>query len=675
MSMAFTPGFGGGNRPTIVNPNPTLPLVIFTAFDVHAAEELKRRLQTTVRPAQYQTSPQKPKADDRPAPTHKQGAKSAAKSAGKKRQRQRESEPSPSDLPQDIEEDAEVTLPDLEKAWSSADPYLHMGAADLSYYMSAQEDQLVRGVAISLKHEKFILHYLDNPTEYLKRFATYTWDEESDEAAEEFIQWYVERFRPELERQRDIDWAGGAESDLEYWIRDVANDERESVIVYDLESGETLFVRYGDKNSVALQDWQQKLAQGRNIVLIHNHPNNTGASLADLSAAAWLDAELMIVVNPDGTLHRYALEGDEMVALEPVHNPDYVAPADPVETLAADVAYWAQTLRELGNPPEMVMRQGEEQVVIDAGGDTRITLPPLEGPTLEVSQKLAEHLWNNLVADFESWAYESYGYVPQAGTPEYFDLIVDLTQKWWTFSEKETSRQRDAAYKLRYEMVERAVGIQSGIKFFHAAQTVNHIMSLGEYAGNIIYAGLSDTIDNVTDNFNQVGKKLIDHNDPILAAVLENDGKLPSPYHNSLEDFDASTAIYVDTAIDWDIHMVWREQGKVGEYIDDLEIKENHLEEITDLFGLKDRLEGGDFAIGESAAAIDWAARAVGSFLDFDQLEDRITLGVAMIFQKQGYDEDEFKIYYDEMMKWVNRQAGQDKFRLPKVEEVLPQYD
>ena len=67
----------------------------------------------------------------------------------------------------------------------------------------------------------------------------------------------------------------------------------------------------------------------------------------------------MLVVNPDGMLHGYALDGDEMVALEPVYNPDYAAAADPVETLAADLAYLMQTLREIGNPLEMVMRQGE----------------------------------------------------------------------------------------------------------------------------------------------------------------------------------------------------------------------------------------------------------------------------------------------------------------------------
>ena len=81
---------------------------------------------------------------------------------------------------------------------------------------------------------------------------------------------------------------------------------------------------------------------------------NMSASPADPDATA---AELMIVVNRDGTLHRYALQGDEMVALESIHNPDYVAPADPIETLAADVAYWVQSLSEIGNPPERVMLQ------------------------------------------------------------------------------------------------------------------------------------------------------------------------------------------------------------------------------------------------------------------------------------------------------------------------------
>ncbi|MCY4061384.1 MAG: hypothetical protein OXG53_03335 [Chloroflexi bacterium] len=139
MSFAFTPGFGGGNKPTIVNPNPSVPLVVFTAFDVHEAEELKRRLQMTVRPAQRQLPAQNPKTDDQPAPSQKPGTKSAGKSASKNRQTQPESEPSQANLPQDIEEAAEIALPDLEFAWSNRDPFLHLDPAELSYYTSAQE--------------------------------------------------------------------------------------------------------------------------------------------------------------------------------------------------------------------------------------------------------------------------------------------------------------------------------------------------------------------------------------------------------------------------------------------------------------------------------------------------------------------------------------------------------
>ena len=48
-----------------------------------------------------------------------------------------------------------------------------------------------------------------------------------------------------------------------------------------------------------------------------------------------------------------------MIPLEPTRNPEYAAPVDPLETALADAAYLAQTLLEMGNPPEMVMEQGE----------------------------------------------------------------------------------------------------------------------------------------------------------------------------------------------------------------------------------------------------------------------------------------------------------------------------
>ena len=55
---------------------------------------------------------------------------------------------------------------------------------------------------------------------------------------------------------------------------------------------------------------------------------------ADLDAAAWLDAEFLLVSNQDGTLHRYARVGEEMIPLEPTRNPEYAAPVDLLETAA-----------------------------------------------------------------------------------------------------------------------------------------------------------------------------------------------------------------------------------------------------------------------------------------------------------------------------------------------------
>ncbi|MCY4019084.1 MAG: hypothetical protein OXG39_06720 [Chloroflexi bacterium] len=475
-------------------------------------------------------------------------------------------------------------------------------------------------------------------------FAESGLDDESDERAEEQILRRVERVRRET-------------------MTDLADDRWESIVAIDTKTGEKVFWRYGSRSYTFLQEEQRKMVEGREIALIHNHPNNTAASQADLEGAFWLGAKSLTVVTPSGYRYVYirGAKGMELAAV--INDPNYVANPSWREDVESSTAFWTQTLAEKGNQPEWVMEQ-EDQVVIDIAGGTPIYLPPLKDVTLGVSQTLAEHLWSNMVRE------------GLEGVPISHVQVNDMRIQWQILSQTETSIQRDDAYTLRYEMLKRVGGVQSGIKFFHAAQTVNHIMSLGEYRGNIILAGLSGVIDNVTDNFDKVGMKLIDHNDPILAMLLENEGKLPSPYHNSLEDMDASTTVYVDTAIDWDIHMVWQEQNKVGEFIKELDIDEEDLEEITDLFSLKDRVgELGNFAIGESAAAIDWATRTAGSSLDFAKLEDRITLGIAMIFQKQGYDEDDFKAYYDEMIKWVNRQAGQDKFRLPKVGEVLPQYD
>ena len=336
------------------------------------------------KPAGTGSRPPQPAPSDSRTDVGHQGRPDERRGSNRATQKQAESKP---DYAPDAEEESETAAISAEKAWSYEDLFLSMDAVDLSYYSSLQEYDLVRDAAISLRHEKLILFHLDNPREYLKRFATYTWDEEADAAAEEFIQWYVERFRPELERQLDIltsgpafgqaeeaieDLTAGEEEDtlkdltsgeagdtIKRWQKDLTNDENEVVIAIDLITGETLFVRYGDEDSVTLHDEQKELVEDRYVALLHHHPNNSAASLADLDATKWLKGDFLLVTNPDGTLHRYVRVGETLIPLEPTHNPEYAAPVDPMETAAADAAYLAQTLLEMGNPPEMVMEQGE----------------------------------------------------------------------------------------------------------------------------------------------------------------------------------------------------------------------------------------------------------------------------------------------------------------------------
>lgn len=110
----------------------------------------------------------------------------------------------------------------------------------------------------------------------------------------------------------------------------------------------------------------------------------------------------MIIVNPDGTVHRHQKIGDEIVELEPIHNPDFVAPFDPLETAVDSIAYWIQSLRELGNPAEMVMRQGETAPILSDYIDhpqSRQTDRPL------IDQDYARHIPESLPTSLQSAEY------------------------------------------------------------------------------------------------------------------------------------------------------------------------------------------------------------------------------------------------------------------------------
>ena len=218
-------------------------------------------------------------------------------------------------------------------------------------------------------------------------------------------------------------------------------------------------------------------------------------------------------------------------------------------------------------------------------------------------------------------------------------------------------------------------GVRSGIEFFDEAGVVNHLLSLGgenlfgqRYVNTFEFSHDPINFGTVNLALNKIGRDLAKQNDEILAALLEAGDKPPSPNYNLVEEMDSPTAARVATAIDWDIHMVWREQSRVQEIIDDAEdgIETKTLEWITDLMtmnasGIPDR------DIQEASEAFGWAIVAAGGSLDFAEEEHRRAIGIAMMLRAHGYSEQAFGIYYRAMMRSVAEQAGQDVYRLPTV--------
>jgi len=229
-------------------------------------------------------------------------------------------------------------------------PVSGVDPADLKFYFAARDHDLVRSVEAALTHEGLPARYETEPATYPRDyFAEYGMDAEADAAAEAYTRKYAEEMG--LQRAQEV---------TREVIEDLSNDEMESVVAVDRDTGEIIFVRYGDEDSVTLQEEQRKLVAGRNIVLIHNHWNNSAASMADLGAADWLDAERLVVVTPSGERYYYHRRGGKLVALKPIQGPGVVAESDPVETAVARLLHMMQSAREAGHPAERVMEKGDE---------------------------------------------------------------------------------------------------------------------------------------------------------------------------------------------------------------------------------------------------------------------------------------------------------------------------
>ena len=521
------------------------------------------------------------------------------------------------------------SLPDIaDVPGSGIDP------ADLKFYFAAREHDLVRSVEAALTHEGLPARYHTEPAKFVREnLAEYGMDAEADAVAEEYTRKYAEEMG--LQRAQEV---------TREVIEDLANDEMESVVAVDRDTGEIIFVRYGDENSVTLQEEQRKLAEGRNIVLIHNHWNNTAASLADLGAADWLDAERVVVATPSGKRYYYHRRDGRLVALKPVQGPGVAAESDPEETAVARLLHMMQSAREAGNPAERVMEQGEQVVMIHKGEQIFLDAP--QDVPLEVAQVVADRLYEVIMLESE-------------------EIMQIIDSQWEVLWQRDTSRQRSTAYGIWDLLLGTVEGVQSEIEFYDAADEAASLVAvvedLGQARGFYLKQTLAETpyifshifsfskyqegtYDDTLKLLDAIGEKLYDVNLDIFSSLLldaqRGKNELISPYTNRA----------VASALEWDIHMVWTEQSAVQEVIDGENPPQDQRDLVTEFFNLDDG--GYLFSFAARQEAIEWAEEELGiDIIKFDNLEYRIALGIAMVFKKHNLDREDYTEMFDELMK------------------------
>lgn len=303
---------------------PSIPTVIYTAFDKHRADEHQERIK------------------------ERQTASSA---------------PSPSGFPQDISQDERLdsqSLPDLqsfyaEPDWPAGRPLTEGQKYHVDHLLSIEDDTLARSMLIGIRRDGMPSpKYLND---YLARFAEWGWDEISDERTLELLNTI---------RQSNWDaWLERADSaPVETAAQDLANNTIESLQVIDAATGQVLLSRVGvlganGGQSVGLQAEEIQTFQGRELIFVHNHPNGAAASDADLRTAFLAGAELLLVVTPRGYEYAY-IRGENGMALVREGDASYeVGPGTAEEYVELTGRSWRQAQANKLNPPEYLMLQDE----------------------------------------------------------------------------------------------------------------------------------------------------------------------------------------------------------------------------------------------------------------------------------------------------------------------------
>ena len=351
-------------------PIPALPAVIYTAFGIQEAEKLRERIEKAEeyreRVREAAGNSDKPKNQERikqdaAAQKRTPSIPAVIYTAFDKHKADELRERS-----EKVKGRSKPSLPDLqsfytEPEWPASRPLTDGQKHHVDHLLSIENDALARDMLIGIRRDGMPSpKYLND---YLAQFAEWGWDEISDERTLEL-----------LDTIRQSNWdarLGQADSaPVETAAQDLANNTIESLQVIDAATGQVLLSRVGvlgadGGQSVGLQAEEVQTFQGRGLIFVHNHPNGTAASDADLRTAFLAGAELLLVVTPRGYEYAY-IRGENGMALVREGDASYeVGPATAEEYVELTGRSWRQAAADKINPPEYLMLQDEDEPTLE----------------------------------------------------------------------------------------------------------------------------------------------------------------------------------------------------------------------------------------------------------------------------------------------------------------------
>ena len=240
------------------------------------------------------------------------------------------------------------------------------------------DDELVSAVAKSVRHEGLFEHYYDDLVGYLKHFAPYGWDAGADRQAEAYLQKYIEEMRLHYAGQAEREeWLELADSpSVTAWKQYAAKSGIERVLVLDAKTQAMLHDQPGvvgddGHQTAGLQDYVVDVLRQFETIYIHNHPNGTGASAADLQSAFDAGADMLIVVTEGGYEEVYIRGSLEMKLVRRGPASYEVGPLTTGEFVEQVARSQRQARLEADDPAEYVFHEDEPPVEIRFEGSLK----------------------------------------------------------------------------------------------------------------------------------------------------------------------------------------------------------------------------------------------------------------------------------------------------------------